>query len=94
MTDISRYLDFILTIFFAFGLAFEVPVVTILLIWSGVTSVETLQRNRPYVIVIAFVIGAVLTPPDVMSQILLAVPIWWLFELGLFLAGRHARKQH
>lgn len=87
MTDISRYLDFILMTFFAFGLAFEVPVVTLLLIGSGVVAADSMRRNRPYVIVGAFVLGAVLTPPDVMSQILLAVPVWLLFELGLLLAG-------
>ena len=83
MTDITQYLDFILTIFFAFGLCFEVPVATILLIWSGVIKREDMIEKRPYVIVLAFVIGAVLTPPDVVSQTLLAVPIWLLFELGL-----------
>lgn len=85
MTDISRYLDFILKIFLAFGLAFEVPVATVLLVWAGVTSVESLRKNRPYIIIGAFVIGMLLTPPDVISQILLAVPVWMLFELGLFL---------
>lgn len=83
MTDITQYLDFILTMFFAFGLCFEVPIATILLIWSGVISREAMAEKRPYVIVLAFVIGAVLTPPDVVSQTLLAVPIWLLFELGL-----------
>ncbi len=86
MTDISRYLDFILMIFFAFGLAFEVPVVTLLLIGCGFTSMEALRRNRPYIIVGAFVIGMILTPPDVLSQFLLALPIWFLFETGLWLA--------
>ena len=84
MTDISRYLDFVLKLFFAFGLAFEVPVATVLLIWSGFVSIETLNRNRPYVVVAAFVLGMLLTPPDVISQILLALPIWLLFEAGLF----------
>ena len=88
MTDISRYLDFVLKIFFAFGLAFEVPVATVLLIWSGVTSVETLKRNRPYVIVAAFVLGMLLTPPDIISQVLLALPMWLLFEAGLFFSQR------
>ena len=94
MTDISRYLDFILQIFLAFGLAFEVPVATILLVWSGFTSVESLQHNRPYIIVAAFVVGMVLTPPDVLSQILLALPIWWLFELGLFFSRKFTRHQN
>ncbi len=83
MTDISRYLDFILTLFFAFGIAFEVPIATILLVWSGITTRESLARKRPYVIVAAFVIGMLLTPPDVISQTLLAVPMWILYELGL-----------
>lgn len=84
MTDITQYLDFVLTIFFAFGISFEVPVITILLIWSGITSREALIEKRPYVIVGAFVIGMVLTPPDVVSQTLLSIPIWFLFEIGLF----------
>jgi len=88
MTDISRYLDFVLKLFFAFGLAFEVPVATVLLIWSGFASVDTLKRNRPYVIVAAFVMGMLLTPPDVISQVLLALPIWLLFEAGLFFSHR------
>ena len=91
MTDISRYLDFIMMIFFAFGLAFEVPIVTVLLTWSGITTVESLKQNRPYIIVGAFVIGMLLTPPDVLSQILLALPIWLLFELGLIISGRYTR---
>lgn len=86
MTDISHYLDFILTIFVAFGIAFEVPIATIILVWSGVVSRETLVANRPYVIVGAFVIGAILTPPDVISQTLLSVPIWLLFEAGLWVS--------
>lgn len=83
MTDISHYLDFVLTIFFAFGIAFEVPIATILLVWSGVVTREGLRDKRPYMIVLAFVIGMVLTPPDVVSQTLLALPIWFLFEAGL-----------
>ena len=88
MTDISSYLNFVLKLFFAFGLAFEVPVATVLLIWSGFASVETLQKNRPYVIVAAFIMGMLLTPPDVISQVLLALPIWLLFEAGLFFSQR------
>jgi sec-independent protein translocase protein TatC len=84
MTDISKYLDFTLTIFFAFGLAFEVPVAIILMVWAGITTPAALAAKRPYVVVAIFVIGAVLTPPDVISQTLLAVPMWLLFELGLF----------
>ena len=84
MTDISKYLDFALTVFFAFGLAFEVPVATIVLVWAGIFTPAALAAKRSYVIVAVFVIGAVLTPPDVISQTLLAVPMWLLFELGLF----------
>jgi sec-independent protein translocase protein TatC len=87
MTDISRYLDFVLTMFFAFGAAFEVPVVTVLLVWTGIVTQESLRQKRPYIIVAAFIIGGVLTPPDVISQTLLAVPVWILFELGLYFSG-------
>ncbi len=83
MTDISQYLDFVLTLFFAFGLAFEVPIATILLVWTGMARPEDLGSKRPYVIVGSFVIGMLLTPPDVISQTLLALPMWVLFELGI-----------
>ncbi len=83
MTDINRYLDFVLKLFFAFGLAFEIPIATMLLIWTGATDVKSLRRKRPFVIVGCFVVGMLLTPPDVISQILLAVPMWVLFELGI-----------
>lgn len=83
MTDIGQYLDFVLTLFFAFGVAFEIPIATFLLIWVGVVDVATLRKSRPYVIVGCFVVGMVLTPPDVFSQTLLAVPMWMLFEVGL-----------
>ncbi|MBT8120349.1 MAG: twin-arginine translocase subunit TatC [Gammaproteobacteria bacterium] len=83
MTDIGQYLDFIIAIFLAFGIAFEVPVATFLLIAAGVTSVDKLATKRPYIIIGAFVVGMLLTPPDVISQSLLAIPIWLLFELGL-----------
>lgn len=86
MTDIGKYLDFVLTLFFAFGAAFEVPVVTFVLVWLGVVTPEALVRKRPYVIVGAFVLGMLLTPPDVISQTLLAIPMWLLFELGVFMA--------
>lgn len=86
-TDISQYLDFILTMFFAFGVAFEVPVATVLLIWIGIVDVDTLRKSRPYVVVGCFVIGMFLTPPDIISQTLLAVPMWLLFEAGLFFGG-------
>jgi sec-independent protein translocase protein TatC len=84
MTDISRYLDFVLKLFFAFGIAFEIPIATILLIWTGVVSPQSLAEKRPYVIVMCFVVGMLLTPPDVISQALLAGPMWLLFELGVF----------
>jgi sec-independent protein translocase protein TatC len=84
MTDINQYLDFVLTLFIAFGVAFEVPIATILIIASGLVSRQTIADKRPYAILAAFVIGAVLTPPDVISQTLLAVPMWLLFEFGLF----------
>jgi sec-independent protein translocase protein TatC len=83
MTDIGRYLDFVLTIFFAFGIAFEVPIATIMLVWTGATTPKKLARMRPYVIVGAFVIGMLLTPPDIISQTLLAIPMWMLYELGI-----------
>jgi len=83
MTDISAYLDFVLALFFAFGIAFEVPIATILLVVTGLTTPDALVQKRPYVIVGAFVIGMLLTPPDVFSQTLLAVPMWLLFELGV-----------
>ncbi len=86
MTDISRYLDFVSTIFFAFGAAFQVPVATILLVWSGATTPDKLVTKRPYIIVGAFVIGMILTPPDIISQTLLAIPMWILFEVGIFFA--------
>ncbi len=82
-TDIARYLDFILTLFFAFGLAFEVPIATFILVWMGVTTPEKLGEKRPYIIVGAFLFGMLLTPPDVISQTLLALPMWLLFEIGL-----------
>jgi len=86
MTDISRYLDFVTKLFIAFGVAFEVPVITFVLIMTGVTTVEKLAGARSYVIVAAFVVGMLLTPPDIISQILLAIPVWLLFELGLLMS--------
>ena len=79
-------LNFVLKLFFAFGLAFEVPIITLVIILAKLTTVESLSRKRPYIIVFAFIIGMILTPPDVISQVLLAIPIWVLFEFGLFLA--------
>ncbi len=93
MTDISQYLDFILTLFFAFGLAFEVPIATILLVWTGMTTPQDLGKKRPFVIVGAFVIGMLLTPPDVISQTLLALPMWVLFELGILFSRFFAPKR-
>lgn len=84
--DIDAYLDFVLAIFFAFGAAFEVPIATVMLIWSGLVSVKTLSRVRPYVFLGAFVVGMFLTPPDMFSQTLLAVPMYLLYESGLILA--------
>lgn len=92
MTDISRYLDFVLKMFFAFGLAFEVPIATILVIWSGMITAKDLAAKRPYIIVIAFIFGMLLTPPDVISQTLLALPMWVLFELGLVLSRWYTKK--
>ncbi|MCP4388072.1 MAG: twin-arginine translocase subunit TatC [Gammaproteobacteria bacterium] len=82
-TDIGRYLDFVLALFFGFGLAFEVPIATIILVAIGLTTPKKLSEKRPYVIVGAFIIGMLLTPPDVISQVLLAFPVWILFEAGL-----------
>lgn len=83
MTDINRYLDFVLKLFFAFGLAFEVPVAAVILILTGVVTADQLANNRSYVIVGCFVMGMLLTPPDVISQTLLALPMWLLFEVGV-----------
>ena len=86
MTDINHYLNFILKLFFAFGVSFEIPIATILLIRTNFISAEKLSSNRPYVIFFAFLIGMLLTPPDVISQILLAIPVWLLFEIGLIIS--------
>ncbi len=93
MTDISKYLDFVLTLFFAFGAAFEVPIVTIVLVWTGITTPQSLAEKRPYVIVAAFVIGMFLTPPDAISQTMLAIPIWLLFESGLLFSRLFVRRR-
>ncbi|KEQ14111.1 twin-arginine translocase subunit TatC [Endozoicomonas numazuensis] len=92
MTDINSYLNFILKLFFAFGMAFEIPVATVLLIWSGVSTVESMSKKRPYIIVGCFVLGMLLTPPDVISQSLLAGPMWLLFEIGILFARLTSRK--
>ena len=93
MTDISAYLDFVLALFFAFGIAFEIPIATILLVAVGITTPAALASKRPYVIVGAFVVGMLLTPPDVISQTLLAVPMWLLFELGIVFSKVLVRKR-
>ena len=92
MTDISSYLDFILSIFLAFAIAFEIPVLIFLLNWTGITSPKSLAKKRPYVIVSCFILGMLLTPPDVISQTLLAIPAWFLFEVGLFLSRIFIKK--
>jgi sec-independent protein translocase protein TatC len=84
MTDINAYLSFVLKLFFAFGLAFEVPVATVLMVKVGMTTPDSLASKRPYIIVGAFLVGMVLTPPDIFSQTMLAVPVWLLFEVGLY----------
>ena len=86
MTDISSYLDFVLVLFFAFGVAFEVPIATVILVWSGLTSIKTLEKNRAYVFLGAFIVGMLVTPPDVISQTLLAVPVYLLYECGILLS--------
>lgn len=86
LPEINSVLNTALKLFFAFGMAFEIPIATLLLIWSGMSSVESLKEKRPYIIVSVFVIGMLLTPPDIISQTLLAVPMWILFELGLVFA--------
>ncbi len=93
MTDISAYLDFVLTLFFAFGIAFEIPIATILLVSLGVTTPDKLGKKRPYVIVGVFVAGMFLTPPDVISQTLLAIPMWLLFEAGIFASRLILRRR-
>lgn len=90
-TDIASYLDFVLALFMAFGIAFEVPVAIILLCWTGATDVKSLSEKRPYIVVGAFVVGMMLTPPDMISQTLLAIPMCLLFEVGLFFARFYTR---
>ena len=90
--DIQYYLDFVLKVSFAFGVAFEVPIATILMIMFGVTTVENLKKNRPYVVIGAFVLGMLLTPPDIISQTLIAIPMWLLFEAGLIFAPMFKRQ--
>ena len=92
MTDITKYLDFILNMFIAFGIAFEIPVFIFLLNWTGITTPKSLAEKRPYIIVACFVLGMLLTPPDVISQSLLALPAWLLFEIGLLLSRSYNKK--
>ncbi len=92
-TDIGSYLDFVMTLFFAFGVAFEIPIATIILVWMGLTTPESLGQKRPYVIVGAFVVGMFLTPPDIISQTLLALPMWVLFEVGLIFSRGFVRNR-
>ena len=94
MTDINMYLSFVLKLFFAFGLAFEVPVATVLLVKAGVTTTKNLAKKRPYIIVGAFAVGMLLTPPDIFSQTMLAIPVWILFELGLYFSRVTRKKEN
>lgn len=91
-TDISSYLDFVLTLFMAFGICFEVPIAIVLLCWSGVTDRQSLASKRPYIFVACFIIGMFLTPPDIFSQTLLAIPMYLLFEVGVFFARFYQPK--
>lgn len=93
MTDITKYLDFVLNLFFAFGLAFETPVLVVLLVWAGIVTPQALAEKRRYIIVLAFIIAMLLTPPDVTSQFLLAIPLCLLFEVGLLVSRLYVRPQ-
>ena len=93
MTDINQYLDFVMKMFLAFGLAFEIPVATLLMVWSGLTTPDAMAAKRPYIIIGCFVLGMFLTPPDVVSQLLLAIPMWLLFEVGVVLAKFVSRRE-
>ena len=93
MTDINRFLDFVVKLFLAFGVAFEVPIVTVAMVSLGVTTPKRLREARPYVIVGAFVVGMLLTPPDVISQTLLAIPVWLLYEAGILFSKMVVPKQ-
>jgi len=92
-TDISSYLDFVLKLFFAFGAAFEIPIAIVLMCWTGMTTTASLKAKRPYVVVGAFVIGMLLTPPDIISQTLLALPMLFLFEVGLIIASIYQKTE-
>ncbi len=91
-TDISSYLDFVLALFLAFGIDFDVPVAIIFLCWTGATTVESLKKKRPYIVVVAFIVGMLLTPPDMISQTLLAIPMCLLFEVGLLCARFYTKN--
>lgn len=93
MPDITNYMSISLRLFMAFGIVFEVPIATVILVMMGVVSVESLKAKRPYIILAAFVVGMILTPPDIISQTLLALPLLALFELGLFVSARMQAKQ-
>ncbi|MDO9008116.1 MAG: twin-arginine translocase subunit TatC, partial [Thiobacillus sp.] len=93
MTDIGKYLDFVMTLFIAFGITFEVPVAVVLLVKMNMVSVAKLREIRPYVIVGAFVIGAIFTPPDIISQFMLAVPLWVLYEAGIIVAAMITKRK-
>jgi sec-independent protein translocase protein TatC len=86
MTDISEYLNFVIKLIFAFGIAFEIPVATFLLIRASIVQKETLVKARPYLIILFFVVGMLITPPDIFSQLFLAIPMWMLFEIGLLVS--------
>ena len=92
MPDISQFLDIALKLYFAFGIAFQIPIATLLVIWSGITSAKSLAEKRAYVIVGCFIFGMLLTPPDVISQTLLAMPMWFLFEIGILMGRMVERK--
>ena len=94
MTDINQYLDFVLKMFLAFGIAFEIPVATFLLAWSGLSTADNMANKRPYVIIGCFIAGMLLTPPDVISQLLLALPTWILFEFGVLMARMVEKREH
>lgn len=91
-TDINSYLNFVLKLFFAFGVSFQIPIAIVLLCWTGFTTPDSLREKRPYVIVSVFVVGMLMTPPDPISQTLLAIPMWILFELGVFAGGLYGQS--
>ncbi|MEM7083426.1 MAG: twin-arginine translocase subunit TatC [Pseudomonadota bacterium] len=92
MTDISQYLNFMLALFLVFGLAFEIPVATVLVVWIGLTTPQALAKKRPYILIGAFTLGMFLTPPDIISQVMLAIPMYALYEAGLFMSRHIGRR--